>query len=109
MPCQDRLTYNLVTALKAWRQREYKRAGNLSAISFQRSALLIMTIEAVAKFILGWWHRLSSLCKGVLEAGAALMTLSFLRWIYQEYQGDILGFDFSSAQAGKPAPPDSLG
>ena len=27
MPCQDRLTYNLVTALKAWRQREYGLGG----------------------------------------------------------------------------------
>jgi hypothetical protein len=28
--------------------------------------------EALAKFILGWWHRLSSLCKCVLKVGAAL-------------------------------------
>ena len=27
MPCQDRLTYDLVTALKAWRQREYESGG----------------------------------------------------------------------------------
>ena len=27
MPCQDRLTYDLVTALKAWRQREYGLEG----------------------------------------------------------------------------------
>ena len=27
MPCQDRLTYDLVTALKAWRQREYGLGG----------------------------------------------------------------------------------
>ena len=27
MSCQDRLTYNLVTALKAWRQREYQLGG----------------------------------------------------------------------------------
>ena len=27
MPCQDRLTYNLVTALKAWRRREYRLDG----------------------------------------------------------------------------------
>jgi hypothetical protein len=33
--------------------------------------------EALAKFISGWWHRLSSLCKSVLKVGAALMTLSF--------------------------------
>jgi predicted metal-dependent phosphoesterase TrpH len=27
MPCQERLTYNLVEALKAWRQREYQLGG----------------------------------------------------------------------------------
>jgi hypothetical protein len=27
MPCQDRLTYELVTALKTWRQREYGLGG----------------------------------------------------------------------------------
>jgi len=27
MPCQDRLTYNLVEALKAWRRREYPLGG----------------------------------------------------------------------------------
>jgi predicted metal-dependent phosphoesterase TrpH len=27
MPCQDRLTYNLVEALKAWRRREYHLSG----------------------------------------------------------------------------------
>jgi len=27
MPCQDRLTYELVTALKAWRQREFQLGG----------------------------------------------------------------------------------
>jgi hypothetical protein len=27
MPCQDRLTYDLVTALKSWRQREYGLGG----------------------------------------------------------------------------------
>ena len=27
MPCQDRLTYDLVEALKAWRQREYQLGG----------------------------------------------------------------------------------
>ncbi|OGR27254.1 MAG: phosphoesterase [Desulfobacca sp. RBG_16_60_12] len=27
MPCQDRLTYNLVEALKAWRRREYQLGG----------------------------------------------------------------------------------
>jgi len=27
MPCQDRLTYDLVTALKVWRQREYALSG----------------------------------------------------------------------------------
>ena len=27
MPCQDRLTYNLVEALKAWRRREYSLGG----------------------------------------------------------------------------------
>jgi hypothetical protein len=27
MPCQNRLTYNLVTALKSWRQREYELGG----------------------------------------------------------------------------------
>ena len=27
MPCQDRLTYDLVTALKAWRRREYQLGG----------------------------------------------------------------------------------
>ncbi|PIU54423.1 MAG: phosphoesterase [Deltaproteobacteria bacterium CG07_land_8_20_14_0_80_60_11] len=27
MPCQDRLTYHLVTALKAWRRREYPPGG----------------------------------------------------------------------------------
>jgi len=27
MPCQDRVTYDLVTALKAWRQREYELGG----------------------------------------------------------------------------------
>jgi hypothetical protein len=36
-------------------------------------------IEALAKFILGWWHRLSSLCKCVLKVGATLMTLSYPR------------------------------
>jgi hypothetical protein len=36
-------------------------------------------MEALAKFILGWWHRLSSLCKCVLKVGAALMSLSFSR------------------------------
>jgi hypothetical protein len=35
--------------------------------------------EALAKFILGWWHRLYSLCKRVVKVGAALMTLSFPR------------------------------
>jgi hypothetical protein len=27
MPCQEKLTYNLVTALKAWRRREYQPGG----------------------------------------------------------------------------------
>jgi hypothetical protein len=47
--------------------------------------------EAPSKFILGWWHRLSSLCKSVLKAGAALITFSFPKMLFmKEYQADIL-------------------
>jgi hypothetical protein len=49
----------------------------------------ILTWEARKKFILGWWHRLSSLYQCVLKVGAALMTLSFQDALYKEYQEDI--------------------
>jgi hypothetical protein len=45
--------------------------------------------EALAKFILGWWHRLSSLCKCLLKVDTALTTLRFQDALYEEYQHDI--------------------
>jgi hypothetical protein len=47
------------------------------------------TFEELAKFILGWWHRLSSLCKCLLKVDAALTSLRFQDHLYEEYQNDI--------------------
>jgi hypothetical protein len=42
----------------------------------------IQPIEPLAKFILGWWHRLPSLCKCLLKVDAALTTLKFQGALY---------------------------
>jgi hypothetical protein len=66
-------------------------------------------LKSLAKFILDWWHRLSSLCEYTLKLGPALMTLSFFKIIFT-YNIRTISIKFNpfSAQAGKPVPPDSL-
>jgi hypothetical protein len=37
---------------------------------FESDGVISLIFEALAKFILGWWHRLPSLCKCLLKVDA---------------------------------------
>jgi len=50
---------------------------------------LAILLRHLQNFILGWWHRLSSLCKCLLKVDAALTSLRFQDHLYEEYQHDI--------------------